>query len=191
MNAGASAASGRPIAPRASKWLAVIEEVVTGYGSPAPTCLWDPPGRDLPGRILPRLLRQWQELRGAAEMPRATAIDPVAFSYALGHLLLLETLAGGADFRYRVYGTVLVERYGKDLTGTRVSDHPGRFRDLFLAGYRAVHEAHIPLFVEFVPPPAVSIGSLSRLILPFADEHGAVTRLLVGSIPGEWRSPQP
>src|SRR3546814_18454171 len=59
---------------------------------------------------------------------------------ALGHIMLLDVLDGGADYRYRVYGSEIAQRAGFDMTGKCTSELPtGSLASLFfIAVYQAV-----------------------------------------------------
>lgn len=70
---------------------------------------------------LPRfaeLLAYWQGKRGDRQMPRRSDIDPpLELASHLDSLVLIEVLPEAADFRYRLIGTQVVARHGRDSTG--------------------------------------------------------------------------
>jgi hypothetical protein len=159
--------------------------------SPTPRILWDPEVSNLAHRELRSLLTYWRTLSGDQPMPRQDKIDPLEMRDALGFLFLLDVLDGGADFRYRVYGSKIVDRYGVDMTGKLLSalKVDPIFVDFFFAGYRAVIARQTPLLTHHIHSPYVAVIDTVRLILPLANEQGEVGRILVGNIPGGWRSP--
>ena len=162
------------------------------HGAPAPRIVWRPQQDDLPHAPLKFLLAYWTEKRGNAEMPLAGAIDPIEMKPALGFIMLLDVIDGGADFRYRVYGTAIVERTGMDWTGKSVSDLAARYyTGLFYAAvYRAALRRREPVATVSSSPRHVAATEGSRLVLPLRDSSGAIIRFLVGNVPGSWRPPQ-
>jgi len=104
--------------------------------------------------------------------------------------MLLDVLDEGWDYRYRVYGSAIAERLGRDYTGRRTSDiarlsFTGAF---YIAAYRAVIARRAPLFTVSPSPRYVAAVDWSRVTLPLVDGEGAITRLLVGNVPGDWRA---
>lgn len=158
---------------------------------PTPELVWRPKVSDLPHVELQFLIHYWDYLRGHAALPRYSQIDPLDMQEALGFLMLLEVLDGGADYRYRLYGSKVADRSGIDMTGRRLSDFEIEplTKRFFIAGYRAVIRRREPLATVHAHAPKIAISSTMRLILPLADETDAISRLLVGNIPGSWRPP--
>jgi len=104
--------------------------------------------------------------------------------------MLLDVLDEGWDYRYRIYGSEIARRHGRDLTGKRTSDiartaYTGIF---YIAGYRAVLARRAPLFSVSSSPNYVAAVDWWRLALPLAGTDGTITRLLVGNMPGDWRA---
>jgi len=160
-------------------------------GLTAPTILWGPTDVDLDPPELKFLLSYWTGLKVGGDPPRHASIDPSDMWSALGFIMILEAIEGGADFRYRLYGSKIADRSKIDMTGKRLSEfaiHPTT-RAFFMAGYRAVMNRREPLKTFHAHAPEIAITSTTRLILPLANADGAVTRFLVGNIPGEWRTP--
>src|SRR5690606_31340466 len=115
------------------------------------------------------LNRFWHEHRAAPDLPPSAAIDPFELGPALGILMLLEPVDGGNDFLYRLYGTVIAEYSGIEMTGKRVWDVPAPLvAAYFLATYRAVFDQRRPLFAHHTTHHDIQIARWDRLILPFA-----------------------
>jgi len=72
---------------------------------------------------LQQLLDYWQRKAAGRPFPQRADIDPLELRFALGNLLLVE-LAGSAPvrFRYRLWGIVLSEDYGHDMTSRHVDE---------------------------------------------------------------------
>jgi len=179
---------------------ALLEERVTDIGAVflrngahPPDLAWDPePGIIEDGR-LQQLRTYWKAKAGDSPAAPSRAIDPAEMRFILGYVMLLEVLDGGADFRYRLYGSLIAERFGRDVTGqtVRAFGDSEYIINFFLATYQAVTEARRPLLSTHFPRPGSQTASWTRLILPLSDEAGAISRLLVGQIPGAWRPRAP
>ena len=67
---------------------------------------------------LARLYRHWDGLCGGRAMPRRPDFDPLALPALLGNLILIDVLGRAPlRFRYRLVGSKLTERIGRDMTG--------------------------------------------------------------------------
>jgi len=150
--------------------------------------VWDPQEDDLHHDELRFLLRWWHRLAAAhgGLPPASLKLDPLALRPALGHLATLQPEAGGADFRFRLYGSIIAERTGFDMTGKLASAMPSAPDAVaFLtATYRAVSRERTPLYSEHTPWSGQSVTRWFRLLLPFVGDDGAVERIVVGNLPG-------
>jgi hypothetical protein len=164
--------------------------VYSGSELAQPEIMWHPTVADIPQPELKFLLSYWQRLRGSETIPHQDQIDAADMWLALGYIMLLDVVDGGLDFRYRVYGSKIADRSKIDMTGKLLSDFAiaPLTRSFFIAGYRAVMERREPLLTVHAHAPGITIASTTRLILPLAREAGTISRLLVGNIPGAWRS---
>src|SRR3546814_18026508 len=84
--------------------------------------------------------------------------------------MLLDILDGGADFRYRLYGSRIAERTGFDWTGRLLSEMASNaFTGTFYAAvYRAVMRRRAPILTVSGSTRPVAATPWSRLGLPFA-----------------------
>lgn len=161
-----------------------VDALFRDIDSPPPALRWVPEDDFLKPPALRFLNRFWRERRGTAELPPSSGIDAMALRPALGYLMLLEPVDGGTDFRYRLYGSIVAEHAGIEMTGKRVSDVPAPLVAVyFLATYRAVLAERRPLFAHHATHHDIQIAQWDRLILPFADAEGGIDRLLVGNVP--------
>lgn len=121
------------------------------------------------------------------------ALDPLDLKEALGTLVILEASEDFSDFRYRLYGTRVVEAFGKDLTGksSRTLDTEStrnvlpQYRSAALHKF-AVYTEHDAVYpARFAEARAVR---WARLILPLVDESGKTRRLVIGMVPTELRA---
>lgn len=64
----------------------------------------------------------WDAMAGG-EVPDHSRLDPLNLGVSvLPSIVLLDVLGGGADYRWRLFGSRHVEEYGADLTGKTVSE---------------------------------------------------------------------
>ncbi len=161
-----------------------IGQLFIENGTAAPHIKWSPQLEDLKSEELASLLRYWESLRKDHKLPFSRQVDPYDMQLDLGHVMLMDVLDHGYDFRYCVYGADIARRYGRDMTGWKTSaiGQGNYIASFFLAGYKAVVQKQMPLFTRHVPPPWVNVQEWHRLILPLAGEDGAVSRLLVGYV---------
>ena len=170
----------------------VIDQYFLKFGARKPVVIWNPEGGQLEDSRLQRLQSYWCEKTDNQDAASVTSIDPADMRYVLGYLMLMDVLESGYDFRYRLYGTLISERFGRDVTGKTVRQFGDReyIVSFVLGAYQAVMERRQPLLTIHYPKNASETSSWTRLILPLRDETNEITRLLVGQIPGKWR-PRP
>jgi hypothetical protein len=63
------------------------------------------------------LLNYWQTKRGDRSMPARAAIDPLEMRAHIGHLILVDVIGSPPRFRYRLIGSEVTRRVGRDSTG--------------------------------------------------------------------------
>jgi hypothetical protein len=145
--------------------------------SPEPALLQSPANRFL--------LDYWRGEHGAdGSLPPVSAVDPVRLAPALGRLLVVEPVDGGADFRYRLYGSITAAFVNLEMTGKLLSNHPvGPEMVCFgIALYRALMDRPEAVLTTFLPAVA-NYARWERLVLPFIGKDGSVRRFIVGNVP--------
>lgn len=159
-------------------------------GCTPPQIQIDPPADDIDGEQIIFLHEYWNQISTPSEIPRTDAIDPLDMVPVLGYIALVDVLEDGWRFRYRLFGSSLVQIFGHDMTGRYVSELPGPVdvAYFFTAVYRAALILKRPIVTAHVPAPDVGAQSWRRVVLPLADDAGAVTRFLVGNTPIGWRA---
>ncbi|MEQ8348664.1 MAG: PAS domain-containing protein [Sneathiellaceae bacterium] len=164
--------------------LAGLARHFAAFGATLPRLAWSPGMAELDEPVLRTLLAYWTQLPRGPRAPLSAGLAPRGMKGALSHVMLMDALDGGRDFRYRVYGSAIAARSGRDITGRTVTEVPlVPLLEFFLASYRACAARAEPLFVRHAPPVQVHIVSWDRLILPLDDGTGAIHRLLVGNVP--------
>lgn len=151
-------------------------------GSGDPVLSWSPDDQVIQIKELRRLNQYWRALAGSAMPPRSAFLPEDVF-YILGNLNLIDHRIEENILHYRLFGTLIAERYGKDLTGESVPEAPPTLGRFFAAVYRAVLATGEPLYTRHVPPPDSTVKDCQRLILPFADDSGTARHLLVAHLP--------
>ena len=84
------------------------------------TCVVDPDPIDEP--MLRSLKAYWDRKRGVRPMPRRADVDPLELRPHLGNLVMIEALPDLDDYRYRLIGTNVAGRHGRDSTGKTVRE---------------------------------------------------------------------
>lgn len=136
-----------------------------------------------------RLLRDfWEDRAAHGGLTMGRDVPSRGLSTVLRNLGIYEPVKDGADFRFRLAGAGFLRRYGKDITGTLLSDHfKGadfeRRRDnifgVIQTGRPSLHEVRVPQDTR----PALRMESIE---LPmFAPDHQA-TWVLGGLFYYDW-----
>ena len=151
---------------------------------PLPQLIWMPNEDDLPEESLKFIHKLWHQ-HCANGTPPYSIFTPENLFPALGHIIVLEVVDGGLDFKYRVYGTKIAEVSKFDMMGKSISEIPtaNAIQAFFFATYRAVLIKKQPLYTMHTPPITITTKKWLRLILPTIDENGDITRLVAGNIP--------
>jgi hypothetical protein len=104
---------------------------------------------------------------------------------ALGYVLLADIVEGGRDFRYRLYGSITARVSDVEMTGRLMSEFPASsyVMEFTLATTRAARQRREPLYTERTPAAAERTTRWQRLMLPYVDDTGAITRILIGTVP--------
>ena len=153
-------------------------------GSPNPRLIWNPDPENLPGDQLAYFLEWWNQARGDTFAASPDAVDPIELRSILGYLAVLDVLDGGENFRYRLYGSAIMNEPGKDLTGLLLTDIWTPLRAFFTITYRAVVQRKEPLYTQHEPHHSLKMQVWDRLILPLSNT-GDVERLIVAIVPSK------
>jgi hypothetical protein len=97
---------------------------------------------------LARLFDLWNRRREGRTMPARRDIDTIELREWLGDLILVEVVEGGASYRYRVYGTKLVDLFGHELTGKAVSHFASARQPLIAGDYDQVRRERKPVYFD-------------------------------------------
>jgi hypothetical protein len=99
---------------------------------------------------LVQLFEYWLAKCGRRKMPTREDFDPSEISSLLPHLMMVDAIDGGAEFRVRLVGTALTEPTGGNATGQTLREitPPGPFADYVVGLYEEVVEVARPIYAE-------------------------------------------
>ncbi|MDP6876169.1 MAG: PAS domain-containing protein, partial [Alphaproteobacteria bacterium] len=135
------------------------------------------------------MFRFWQKNRTGGDLPPTTAVNPLAFPEAVGHIHVVQPNADYSDFRYRLYATVVSEIGGIDMTGRWFSESPVVSWKFYRRQLAATAKLRTPIYSENNADYQTSVLiKWCRLLLPMADANGTVDRILVANVPVDRRN---
>src|SRR5688500_10660117 len=112
------------------------------------------------------LLELWKVKRGDRRMPAWRDFAVPELQRWLGHLNRLQIVDGGADFRFRVYGTKITAAFGVDHAGRLLSSLSPRVADVLRSDYvQAVHGTE-PVLAARQRSVCKSFLQAEKLMLP-------------------------
>ena len=123
----------------------------------------------------------WELLRGEREAPFKSDFDPIVIPKLLPHVLLVEVIEGGRDFRYAVIGGHIRQYFFQNWTGQLVSSLPHVEPDgELLRNFRSVIKTKVPIDqpIEYVGPMKETRKN-DEVILPLLGENEEVSHLLI------------
>jgi hypothetical protein len=132
----------------------------------------------------------WSSKRGPRILPARADIDPGELRRLLPHILLIDVVAGGRDFRYRLVGTEIERHIGRPVTGRLISEV---LCGDYLAYIRSLHQRVIaeaaPVYSENnFDTDNVGLAEVAdfkrtfRLMLPLAKDGASIDMILCGQI---------
>jgi hypothetical protein len=161
-----------------------LQALFQANGARGPSIAWDPSVDSIGPKPMKFTLDLWHRA-ATLGLPTTRFVDPIDLAPALGYLLLVDVIDGGADFSYRLFGTHISVVSGFDLTHKKLSDHPASsyIREFSMALYRAAIIRREPVWSHYGPAMAVSTAAWERVVLPLVDATGTICRFLVATVP--------
>jgi hypothetical protein len=130
---------------------------------------------------LRRLFGYWEERRQGRRFPARRDIDPLDFSYVLGHVMLVDVLYQPLRFRFRLHGTELALRAGYDMTGKMADELPNDAnRAVLIERCQTVIERQQPLAVIDERLLGKRLFGFEVLWMPLSDDDRTINMLLGG-----------
>ncbi len=123
----------------------------------------------------------WQAKRAARPMPSRRDIDPAELKAVLPYLVLTDVTDGGSRFRYRLFGTAMVQAFGMDPTGRYVDEvmSEEKYRKFILGLYRDIVTMRRPVYstTRYGSRRDVQMWT-ERLMLPLSGDGETVDMIL-------------
>nr|WP_298682447.1 PAS domain-containing protein [uncultured Dongia sp.] len=139
--------------------------------------------------VLRRFFAYWRKKAGARAMPTRADLDPVDFPYALGYVMLVEVERAPLRFRFRLYGSALVNYFADgDYTG-KYADQllPADYAPFVVNAYTTAVEGGVPRHArrEMTVDHQMLVYDVLTLPLASATNPAEIAMLLVVMIPVE------
>jgi hypothetical protein len=121
----------------------------------------------------------WLTCRGEREMPARADLRPEEMKGFLGTVSLVDVHADPLDFRYSLFGTVVAEEYGFDMTGKSARTfRPPEIGALIWSLFEEAHQARMPRLHAVGFESATQRLEFERLILPLSSDGGHIDKFM-------------
>ncbi len=139
--------------------------------------------KTLDNSALEFLRNYWQDKRAGRPMPTRADLTPTALRKHLDSIAMIDVLADGTDFRYRLVGTALTQYFLKDPTGLTIAEAWPEEAGPLAARVRAnlchVVAARVPVHVYgTLQWPDLAPEAFAALYVPFSEEGEKVTMIV-------------
>jgi hypothetical protein len=132
---------------------------------------------------LRRLYDYWYARRAGRRYPARLDIDPVDIKFVLGNVSLVEVVGEPPKFRWRLVGSLLVNRLGYDMTNQMVDDYPNpAYREYLIESYRAVVETGQPSVALNEREIDGKARRFEIVRLPLAEDGESINMILICSM---------
>lgn len=130
------------------------------------------------------LFDHWNAHKRDGQVPLRTSFDPLAFHRSMPRMAIIERSGGDENpiFRYRLAGTEIVQRAGRDPTGKCFEElYEGGYLDSANETYREIMAHGQAHFSQRVYPIGDGRSSLryDRLILPYSSEGTTIDQFVL------------
>lgn len=136
--------------------------------------------RQLKTEPLRRAYAYWDRQRAGRPMPSRRDIDPVDMVEWLPHVTLVTVTHDPLDFRFRLVGTAVVARYGREFTGERLADLDldGKAKEIFAEYAQPVNRRQPQYYIDNYVMESGRQMHFERLLLPLSSDGETVDMLL-------------
>ena len=144
--------------------------------------VYDPEPQTIEHTGLRALYDYWDGRRSGGGLPGRQDLDPLDIPALLPHLMLIDVVAP-ESLRFRLVGTALVGRWGRDTTGLSAEHgYPGGDWEQILSDYRYVIGERRPcLRHNAVSDSQGNRHAHQRLVLPLARDGKSVDMILAAA----------
>lgn len=130
------------------------------------------------------LFSHWQENRRGEDVPLRSTFDPLAFHRYMPRIAIIERSGddGHETFRYRLAGTEIARRAGRDPTGKRFEElYQDTYLETATQTYREIAKSGQAHFSQQVYPIGDDGSSLryDRIILPYSSNGTSVDQFIL------------
>lgn len=139
------------------------------------------PLNSLDSDLLKTALVVWEAWRGEREAPLWENVDLSEVPAPLLPMMaVVDVLDGGREFKYRFWGSLLTNMFGRDETGTLLSEHEvSESGEIRTRQYLDVVENFQPmLFMTVFNKSEGLMAEKLNLRLPIADQSNQVTKII-------------
>ena len=121
----------------------------------------------------------WQQKRGTRPMPARRDIEPSDLVGVLPHLMMID-VEEGPRFRYRLFGTAVVEAFGSDPTGKYIDEvMVGTYKTFLLGLYGDLVASKKPIYsTSIYGGTRDQMLWTQRLMLPLSPDGATVDKIL-------------
>ena len=127
-----------------------------------------------------RLYRYWSARRAGKSFPSRDDIDPLDFTFALGHVSLVEVFYSPLRFHYRLVSTALTEHLGYEMTGKPLDDIPEPEMRAFTRDfYTKAVDLAAPLYEAGAVVKDGRRWRHETLVLPLSADASTINMLLI------------
>ncbi len=161
-----------------------LKDIFRQNGAPPPQIVWGPDLVDLIDNTLYKLASY--ALENMAEdgtVPASAFNNPDKLAGLSDWLVMISAKDDGLDFHYDYYGQGISQMYGRDMTGTNLSDQTSHVGTFYTSIYRAALARRQWVMTVHEPPDTVFVQCWRRLIIPLADAEGTLSRFAVVNVP--------
>lgn len=131
-----------------------------------------------------RLYEYWQENCPDGRLPAREELDPTQIPSVLKYLILADVEDGGAQLRFRLVGTEMVQFWGDDFTGQYLHDiMQGEYFDYINGLFQECIARAAPVYSESVFRWTTGGATpAKRLLLPYSSDGKTVDLVVVCQI---------
>ena len=141
------------------------------------------PGLGFEDPRMVELLDYWRRKRGGRTMPSRADIDPIDLKAHLGNLCLIDVEQNPLRMRYRLIGSNITQKMGRDATGRYYDEiYAGQLLEDVQASFRWIVEHRAPLRTHgqaFYPDK--NFYRYEIINLPLADD-GTTVNMVLGNL---------
>lgn len=138
------------------------------------------PALDFKAPELRRMLALWEEKRGARSMPSRADFPPEVLRGHLGWIVLIDVQPEPLRFRYRLVGSGVTGRIGRDSTGRYLDElYPPDIYENAISAFRVMLRTHRPVraygFLEHAERGHLPFEAID---MPLSDDDRTVNMIM-------------